>query len=317
MKLFSAISVDDARNFLRASPHIHRLIGEMLDAFNIPDHAFFFSELEAHRAIIGGDAALRCYPSIALPIPNQLHIYVQDTVPQLEEDEELWHKEAFAQTHYDMCQALGYRYFGTSVNSVTTFAHPASDKKIMFVDCATNPTAVITSVPTTLHMNFISSRTVNFLYPELTSRRTGLMTAPFGSSGYAGSQRYPMKAIDGLESSGFQHIDDVTDAIGEHQCRAHSSCPLTIREFPGLDLFIEHGYGEDHIGEIGSSLWKLRAPCACGSPDGGHNGYHTHLPAFGDSRFAFCTLFLHHDSLKNVSDPRFLPQYSPSHKTFP
>lgn len=270
----------DLINFQDASPHLQNIVvrhalikaRQLLKHFDIPDPVYFASQLKAHGAVIAGPSTLPVLHD-QLPFQKELHIWVEGSdLPRIEEYFDDYVPVNKHVDRKDMCEAIGFDHWGTSVAAVTRFRNELSDREILFVECTEPPVAVLTSAPSTLYMNFIAHDGFYSLYPRLTGQSCGFITMPKSSSA-----PHSTPAIGLLDDLGFTHHADLMDAIGPHDCGNDPSCPARIREFCDPSV-LRIAFPQNWRLETRASpavnasesaaqlpvIWRLRAGVGCG-----------------------------------------------------
>lgn len=286
------VPLEDLNAFQAASPVLERLVtrdvawrlaGILQNTFDLRP-ALLLAAIGSCRAIIGGLLPLSLL-DIRAHIPDQLTIFTHTgRIPCLNHCGSEYRQISRLEDSDKICETLGYRDFGDSVNSVTTLVGVTSGKKIHIIECSEPPVAVLTTVPSTLLMNFVSSDGVYSLYPWQTTLGIGYLTSPPKRPTLIKNSKAPstppIPAVVELEAMGFTHPRFVAKTIGRHWCSISGLCPLREGRFPSrsvtrVDLRRELGIpvDESKAPEIAYARWELRSDgCMSGVPRNGSHG---------------------------------------------
>lgn len=274
-----ALYIEDLSNVQAASPYFEDAITNkfglrFIQAINhhfALDPVFLMSQLQQCRAIIGGLVPLRM-ANHNVPMPDRLEIFTDwQKIPQLEREPGQYCEESRVTGQAEIGSTLGFKHFGQHVESVTKMTHATSGRVILIIECYLPPVTVLTTLPSTLLMNFVSSDGWYSLYPWHTSQQVGLKTTPLCCATSCPS----IPAIQELEDMGFTHPPNVADYLGDHACRRAPECPLTERRFPNMmrkvprvDLRKTLGLEKDDSAKVAvmDGDWRLRTPGGCKVP---------------------------------------------------
>lgn len=237
------------------------------------------SEIGSCHAIIGGDLPLAVL-SNGTTLPDRLDIFTPTgRIPGLENCGFKIGIVSRVKGAGAIAQTLGYRDFGTSVDRLTSMT-TASGKTIHIIECSQPPVAVLTTVPSTLLMNFVTGDAIYSLYPWQLSRGVGFLTAPTRRRAVGDPQPTPIPVVAELESRGYTHPPTSIKTIGRHWCAMSVECPLRPGRFPSkwntrIDLRSALGLPvDDSQGvEVAPAEWQLRSDgCLTHTPCDGWRG---------------------------------------------